>query len=228
MKHRSLFQGELFLKNQYVELVVFDSEQGKMLLKSRVVSCDKKSISLVWPTTQMGNRYFFNDVHYAILQGLVGTKIISFKITIPVSVIRDFDTGILEVKSPIIVDGIFQNRDHVRINKMVDIKFRFLEKNTFSEDLVEGLTSDISVGGMELSSQEELKIGSKLELFFTLNYFDFEGVLAEIIRVDSTTLNDNLTYVYALCFITMFERDRVALNQILIQDQPNLLEAKID
>lgn len=227
MKHRSLFKGEFFLKNQYVELVVFDPEQGRMILKSRVVSCDKDMIALHWPQTQLGTKYFFRDVKYGVLQGLVGTKIISFKVNIPISVIRDFDSGILEVKSPVIVDGVFQNRDHTRVNKQVDLKFRILENNTFSEELSVGLTSDISVGGMEFTSQEEVEAGTTLELFFNLNYFNFEGVLGELVRVESTMLNDNLTYVYALRFITMFERDRIALNQILIQDQPDLLETKI-
>ncbi|MCJ8345352.1 PilZ domain-containing protein, partial [bacterium] len=170
---------------------------------------------------------FFRNVSYAILQGLVGTKIISFKVNLPVSIVRDFDSGILEVKSPVIVDGVFQNRDHVRINKLVDLKFRVLDGDTFSEELIEGMTSDISVGGMEFSSQDELEKGAKVELFFTLNYFDLEGVLGEIVRVDTMTLNDNLSYIYAVQFTAMFERDRVALNQILIQDQPDLLESKI-
>lgn len=227
MKHRTLFKGEHFLKNQYIELVVFDPELGRMILKSRVVSCDKDQISMYWPQSQVGTKYLFRDVKYGILQGLVGTKIISFKVNIPISIIRDFDTGILVVKSPVIVDGVFQNRDHTRVNKQVDLKFRSLEDQSFSEDLSDGLTSDISVGGMEFSSQEEVSVGTTLELFFKLNYFDFEGILGEIVRVQSTTLNSNLTYVYALRFVTMFERDRIALNQILIQDQPNLLDAKI-
>ncbi|MCO4783615.1 MAG: PilZ domain-containing protein [Candidatus Cloacimonetes bacterium] len=227
MKHRSLFKVEHFLKNQYVELVVFDPEQGRMILKSRVISCDKDQISLHWPQSNVGTKYFFRDVTYGILQGLVDTKIISFKVNIPISVIRDFDSGVLQVKSPVIVDGVFQNRDHTRVNKQVDLKFRALQNNAFSDELSEGLTSDISTGGMEFTSQEEVDPGTTLELFFTLNYFDLKGVLGTIIRVEPTTLNDNLTYVYALRFTTMFERDRIGLNQILLQDQPDLLDSKI-
>ena len=203
-----------------MELVVFDPDQGKLNLHSTVLEVDSERLVIAWPHDSHKCSYFFKKVDYAIVQCLVGGEAISFKVRLRPEDVENHVGGKLILGLPTFVEEIDQKRIFTRIKYQVPVKFKVDSGSGFSNSLYEGLSTDLSIGGMELASFENLSEGAEIECFFTLHYMDFKGVQAEIVRKKDTTENGNLEFIYALRFKGMLERERIALNQILMSHHP--------
>ena len=208
-------------------MVVFDPEQGKLNLYSQVLQVDEKNFVIAWPNDIQGQKFFFRDINFAVVQCLIGSEVVSFKVAIENQHLEKFDTGHMRFSTPKFMDALLQKRAYERIRREVDLKFRVLTDEGFSQKLYEGLTNDISVGGMEFGSMTLLEPGVEIEAKFTLEFFDFMGVTAKIIRRSETEENGNLEYIYACQFTGIFERERLALNQILLRHSTPLPSPRI-
>lgn len=223
MKGREAVEYGRFLKNQFLQVVVYDPEQGKLSLKSRfLVEKEDGEIELSWPKTPEQLKYFFRGVRFAVVQGILQGKVVSFKVEITADVLADFDSGVMSLSLPKYWDKIEQKRKYQRVSRQVPLKFRQEVSEGFSELLLEGDSHDISVGGMEISTTEALEDGSLIELFFTLEYFDFTGILGRVLRSREDQSTGNLLYYYSIEFLGMFERERDTLNQLLMRSLPAL------
>lgn len=210
------------VKNQYISLVVFDPDSGKLNLQSRVESVLGDNLTLHWPTTAMGARYFFPDVRFAVIQLLLGPRVISFKVDITPAMLRQHDERLLTIRLPRFWDRLEQKRRFHRVRQQFEVQFRLLGEEGYSQKLFEAQASDISVGGMEISSTELLEATDLLELSFTLQFYDFHGVVARVLRRGVEPGDANLMYRYSLEFQGMFERERDTLQQLLMRSIPPL------
>jgi len=217
---RSPYTQSRFRINQHIELVVFDPDLGKLTLYSRIHALNEDALVIHWPVDLHGTRYFFKQVNFAVLQCLAGEEILSFKVDIRSQELEDIDDGLLEFSAPKFVEQLDQKRVYLRVQCQVPVKFRSDSGSGFSDELFLGSSVDMSVGGMELASFEKLEAGTELECFFTLNYVDFRGVQAKVVRRTETQESGNLEYLYALSFLGMLERERITLNQILMKQHP--------
>lgn len=217
---RSRLSDKQLRVNQFLELVVFDPDQGKLNLYSRVLDINDGKLTISWPVDSHNSRYFFQKVDYAVVQCLVGGEAISFKVQIKAEDIENHEAGKLVLGLPVFVEEVDQKRIYTRIKYQVPVKYKIQEKLGFSQASYEGLTVDLSIGGMELASFEDLEEGVEIECFFTLHFMDFRGVQGKVIRKRETTENGNLEYLYAIQFLGMLERERIALNQILMTHHP--------
>jgi|GEM_PF-903669 len=208
--------------NQYISLVVYDPDQGKLNLHSRILEIQDSSLLLKWPVDAQYQKYFFKGVNFSILQAIVEEEVLAVKV--PIRIEKEMPPGDhpLCVDLPDIVDTMEQKRVYERVARNVDVKFRAVSGDGFSNEDFEGSTNDLSVGGMELSCFEELAIDSLVELSFTMEYFDFHGIQAKVIRKRESTENGNLEYVYNLRFLGMLERERTTLNHVLLRYQAQL------
>ncbi|MEE2923818.1 MAG: PilZ domain-containing protein [bacterium] len=227
MIRRGTYDKNVFRINQFVGMVVFDPEQGKLNLYSQVLQVDEKNFVIAWPNDIQGQKFFFRDINFAVVQCLIGSEVVSFKVAIENQHLEKFDTGHMRFSTPKFMDALLQKRAYERIRREVDLKFRILTDEGFSQKLYEGLTNDISVGGMEFGSMTLLEPGVEIEAKFTLEFFDFMGVTAKIIRRSETEENGNLEYIYACQFTGIFERERLALNQILLRHSTPLPSPRI-
>jgi c-di-GMP-binding flagellar brake protein YcgR len=217
---RSPYTQSSFRINQHIELVVFDPELGKLTLYSRIQALSEDAMVIHWPVDLHGTRYFFKQVNFAVLQCLAGGEILSFKVDIRSKDLEEIKDGLLELRTPKFVEQLDQKRVYIRVQCQVPVKYRYDSGSGFSDELFVGSSVDMSIGGMELASFEKLEPGTELECFFTLNYVDFRGVQAKVVRRSETQKNGNLEYLYALNFLGMLERERVTLNQILMKQHP--------
>lgn len=227
MIRRGTYDKNVFRINQFVGMVVFDPEQGKLNLYSQILKVDEKHFVIAWPNDIQGQKFFFRDIKFAIVQCLIGSEVVSFKVAIENQHLKKFDTGHMRFSTPKFMDALLQKRAYERIRREVDLKFRVLTDEGFSQKLYEGMTNDISVGGMEFGSMTLLEPGVEIEAKFTLEFFDFMGVTAKIIRRSETEENGNLEYIYACQFTGIFERERLALNQILLRHSTPLPSPRI-
>ena len=227
MIRRGTYDKNVFRINQFVGMVVFDPEQGKLNLYSQVLKVDEKNFVIAWPNDIQGQKFFFRDINFAVVQCLIGSEVVSFKVAIENQHLEKFDTGHMRFSTPKFMDALLQKRAYERIRREVNLKFRILTDEGFSQKLYEGLTNDISVGGMEFGSMTLLEPGVEIEAKFTLEFFDFMGVTAKIIRRSETEENGNLEYIYACQFTGIFERERLALNQILLRHSTPLPSPRI-
>lgn len=218
MIRRGVYDKNIFRKNQFVGMVVFDPDQGKLNLYSRILEVNDKNFIVEWPIDVQGQKFFFKGIKFAILQCLIGSEVVSFKVPIEERHLKAFDKGSLHFATPPFMDALLQKRTSERIRQKVELKFRILSESGYGDDLCEGETNDISIGGMEFNSMEFLEPGAEIELKFMLEYFDFMGITAKIIRRSETAENGNLEYIYACQFTGIFERERLALNQILLKN----------
>ncbi|MBW7874453.1 MAG: PilZ domain-containing protein [Candidatus Cloacimonetes bacterium] len=215
------------VRNQFVQLIVFDPEQGKLTLTSRVVSVSGDSLVLVWPESPLKGRYFFPGVRFAVFQAIVRGKVISFKVDITPAILQQHEDRRLTINLPRFWEKMEQKRRFIRVKKQMEMKFRLLCEDGFSESFYSGESIDISVGGIEISSMELMEPGDVLELFFSMEFFDFHGVLARVLRRSTEAGNENLTYRYSLEFTGMFEREKDTLNQLLMRSMHQLPKPKI-
>ena len=227
MIRRGTYDKNVFRINQFVGMVVFDPEQGKLNLYSQVLQVDEKHFVIAWPNDIQGQKFFFRDINFAVVQCLIGSEVVSFKVAIENQHLEKFDTGHMRFSTPKFMDALLQKRAYERIRREVDLRFRILTDQGFSKKLYEGMTNDISVGGMEFGSMTLLEPGLEIEAKFTLEFFDFMGVTAKIIRRSETEENGNLEYIYACQFTGIFERERLALNQILLRHSTPLPSPRI-
>jgi hypothetical protein len=212
-----------------VEVVVFDPERGKLSLHSRVLDMGQDLLTVSWPEEQLQVKYFFESVRYAVLQAVVGHEVVALKVNVTKDMIDAHATNRMVFKLPRFMDKLLQNRVFHRVEKEIPVKFRVesSEDSSFSDELFVGDTSDISIGGLEFSSMECIEPGSQIELFFTLEYVDFCGVQAEVLRRTESTEHGNLEYKYSVKFTAMFEWDRTTLSHILMKDTPGKPVAKV-
>ncbi len=226
MKKRSSYSKGLFLVNQYVELIVFDPDKGKIGLTSRIREAEDERILIYWPKDKKDEKYEFKGIRFAVFQCLVGNDVVSFKITITPEMLQGLDLGIMRFSPPRFVEGIEQKRVYQRINRKMILRYRLLSDEGFSDTLHEGTTLNVSIGGMEFSSVEKMEPGCEIECHFSMEYFDFNGIRSEIVRRSDSPRHKDLEFVYAVKFLSMFERERISLNQLLLktgakgQEQP--------
>lgn len=218
MIRREVYDKEIFRKNQFVGLVVFDRDQGKINLHSRVLEVNQKHFLIDWPTDIQGQKFLFRDINFAVLQCLVGSEVVSFKVPIEGHNTKNFGKGGMRFSTPTFMDALLQKRAYERIRRKVDLTFRIFSGNSYSDQIFDGETNDISVGGLEFSSTKLLDLGAEIEAKFTLEFFDFFGITAKIIRRSESEENGNLEYVYACQFTGIFERERLTLNQLLLKN----------
>lgn len=223
-KKRAYSKHYSFRKNQFAELVVFDPERGKLSLHSRVLDVQSDELALSWPEEEFGVKYFFRSVRFGILQLICGTEVLALKVNITTNIIDSFATGALRISLPPIVDSLEQQRSFERVKACVPVRFRVLESSGegYSDLLLNGDSLDLSIGGMELSTTELIELDTELELFFTLEFFDFRAVVAKILRRTESSEFGNPEYRYSVEFLGMFERDRTTLGLLLMKKLPSL------
>ena len=122
-KIRNKFDYSSLKYNQYIELVVFDPEHGKINLWSRLARVEGDYLVLKWPIDSFGVRYFFKKVSFVILQAIGKKEIISFKASLEREKVRNYEEGELMIKPPLYFDGLSQQRSYERVSKQTDITF---------------------------------------------------------------------------------------------------------
>ena len=90
-----------------------------------------------------------------MVQCLIGSEVVSFKVAIENQHLEKFDTGHMRFSTPKFMDALLQ-KELMRGFEEVDL-IRILTDEGFSQKLYEGLTNDISVGGMEFGSMTLLE-----------------------------------------------------------------------
>lgn len=217
-KKRSSFDKSQFLVNQYVELVVFDPKRGKITLPSRVKASNDDRLMIYWPVLDGDKKFDFSGIRFAIFQALTGVDVISFKVTLTRETLKGFEIGLLQLNPPKFMEGIEQKRVYQRLQKRFPIQYRILEQDCFSDNLYQGHSTNISIGGLEFASTDRLEPGMKLECYFNMELVDFNGIRAEVVRRTDSPQHKDLQFLYALKFEAMFERERVSLSQLLLKN----------
>jgi hypothetical protein len=227
LKKRSSYDKTLFLVNQYVELIVFDPDRGKIGLTSRIREAEDERILIYWPKSRKNEKYQFKGIRFAVFQCLVGNEVVSFKITITAEMLQGFELGVMRFSPPRFVEGIEQKRVYQRIARKMLLRYRVLSDEGFSDTLHEGTTLNLSIGGLEFSSVEKMEPGTEIESHFSMEYVDFSGIRSEIVRRSDSPRHKDLEFVYAVKFLSMFERERISLNQLLLKTGPRTLEPTV-
>lgn len=216
-KKRSSFDKSLFLENQYVELIVFHPERGKITLTSRIKDISDDKLTIHWPVSEGEEKFPFTGIRFAVFQALTGIEVISFKVTLTPETLKGFEVGIMQLSPPRFMEGIEQKRVYQRIQKRFPVHYRVLKDGRFSDNLYEGTSTNISIGGMEFASTDRLEPGMSVECYFQMEYVDFNGIRAEVVRRTDSPQHKDLEFLYAVKFEAMFERERVSLNQLLLK-----------
>ncbi|MBT3785736.1 PilZ domain-containing protein [bacterium] len=216
-KKRSSFDKALFLENQYVELIVFDPDKGKIGLISRIKEITDDKLVIHWPRLEGETKFPFTGIRFAVFQALVGFEVISFKVTLNPETLNGFDVGVMQLDPPRFMEGIEQKRVYQRIQKRFPVQFRMMDEGRFSDNLYEANSTNISIGGMEFASVDRLEPGMEIECFFKMEYVDFNGIRAEVVRRTDSPQHKDIEFLYAIKFQAMFERERVSLNQLLLK-----------
>ena len=216
-KKRSSFDKSQFVVNQYVELVIFDPNRGKITLSSRVKEISDDKLTIYWPLVDDHTKFSFSGIRFAIFQALTGVDVISFKVTITTETLKSFDVGLLQLQPPRFMEGIEQKRVYQRLQRRFPLKYRVLDEGRFSDNLYDGHSTNISIGGMEFASTDRLEPGMVLECYFKMDLVDFNGIRAEVVRRTDSPQHKDLEFLYALKFQAMFERERVSLSQLLLK-----------
>ena len=143
---RSRLSEKKIKPNQYIELVVFDPDQGKLNLFSKVLEVDAEKLVIAWPHDAHKCSYYFKKVDYAIVQCLVGGEAISFKVRIKPEDLESHEGGKLALGLPLFVEEMDQKRIFTRIKYQIPVKFKVDNGAGFSESLFEGLSTDLKIG----------------------------------------------------------------------------------
>jgi len=216
-KKRSSFDRGLFLENQYVELIVFDPAKGKISLSSRIKEISDDRLIIHWPRDEEDSKFAFDGIRFAVFQALVGIEVISFKVTLSPDTLKDKELGLMRLDPPRFMEGIEQKRVYQRMQRKFPVRFRILQGERYTDNLFEGNSTNISIGGMEFASVDRLEPGMHIECFFKMEYVEFKGIRAEVVRRTDSPHHKDMEFLYAIKFEAMFERERVSLNQLLLK-----------
>ncbi len=118
---------------------------------------------------------------------------------------------LLIVDKPKELIAVNQKRTYVRINVAIPIDFRLLPIEGERGEALQGITADISAGGMLLLSAEGMEEGQKLEIEVKLPDASSIYCQAHIVRVISKANEEGGDYKYAVEYddINEGQRDRI-------------------
>lgn len=118
---------------------------------------------------------------------------------------------------------VIQRREYVRVNTILDIRYtdnKYLldinnDNYSRTQEIIQnidkylknGLTSDISGGGLRFSCEENFNQGTKLLLVFEISKHVFI-VKGEIVYKDINVSLNKTTYTYGIKFVNVSEKNR--------------------
>ena len=114
----------------------------------------------------------------------------------------------LIINKPDHIVAINQKREYVRLNVSLPVRFRIID-NENNNMIEEGITIDISAGGVLFSSKGEVKKGQKIEIEITLSLEKTFSCQADAIRIFEKAENNAIWVAVEYNDISEADRDRI-------------------
>lgn len=114
----------------------------------------------------------------------------------------------LIINKPDHIVAINQKREYVRLNVSLPVRFRIID-NENNNMIEEGITIDISAGGVLFSSKGEVKKGQKIEIEITLSLENTFSCQAHAIRIFEKEENNAIWVAVEYNDISEADRDRI-------------------
>ena len=114
----------------------------------------------------------------------------------------------LIINKPEVILPIKQKREYVRLNVSLPVRFKIIDEEDKNE-IEEGITIDISAGGMLFSTKAEVKNGQKIEMEITLALENQFFCQAHVIRIFEKKENNAIWVAVEYNDISEADRDRI-------------------
>ena len=117
-----------------------------------------------------------------------------------------------------------QRREHFRFICDLKLKLTKIDKNNTAREELDGVTRDISAGGMRFDSNGELALASKVKIKMMLNnelFMSNGKILYKRFTPDS-----EYKYEYRLVFIAVSTSEKDKIMQYIFNEQRNALKVK--
>ena len=114
----------------------------------------------------------------------------------------------LIINKPEVILPIKQKREYVRLNVSLPVRFKIIDEEDKNE-IEEGITIDISAGGVLFSTKAEVKKGQKIEIEITLSLEKTFSCQADAIRIFEKAENNAIWVAVEYNDISEADRDRI-------------------
>ena len=123
----------------------------------------------------------------------------------------------LIITKPERIVPVNQKREYVRLNISLPVRFRVIDEE--GSQIQEGVTIDISAGGILLSTQAEVKAGQKIEIEIALSPKNTFTCQAHVIRVFEKDKKDKNTTRVAIEYDGINEAHRDKIFKFIFEKQ---------